>query len=317
MNIVITGSNGIIGRQLLSELLISYPDAFFFILNRRNIPGTDSERIRSIEIDLLTAEEHAIESLMQRIRPAFLFHLAWDTGHADYLSTPNNTAWEQRSILLINSFYSNGGKKFIGMGSSIEYDWSFPPPFNTKLSPVNRNGFLYGASKLNVARHLESLTGISYLWARIFFVFGPGQGASRLVPLIINNILGNAAPLAIHPALQRDYLSTFEIARQIRMMHETDYSGAVNICSGRSTYITGIVEMIESIMQKKATFSDKLFADKFDNPTLYGDTSIINKYYNGYEYSEQMFLLDMRATVAYYTQTTESSFVKKKTDESR
>jgi nucleoside-diphosphate-sugar epimerase len=300
MKILITGSNGIIGRQILNELIINYPGSDIYAVNRTISNNYKAAEVQTVELDILNADESTIVSLFERTKPSLFFHLAWDTNHSDYLSSSNNVKWEEQSKVLIDCFYRSGGRRFVGVGSSIEYDWKELSPFDENSSKVGGNGWLYGVSKLNVARYLESLKDVSYLWCRIFFVFGPGQSPTRLIPLIIQNIAGNKDPLSLNLELKRDYLSTFEIARQIVMMQKTDYSGPVNICSGKGTEIGEIVNLISELLNKKTDLSPVKYDDKFEIERLYGSLKVLKNYYDNYTYSADDFKRDMQKTIEYY-----------------
>ena len=296
MRIMITGSNGIIGRQLLVQLIEMYPDSEFFVLNRgANL--FDHKRVKGKKIDMLTVDRVGIDSIIKNIRPEILFHLAWETSHGNYLDAADNVAWEKLSVLLIDSFYNSGGKKFIGIGSSIEYEWTEKSPFVESGTKLTGNKWMYGHSKLNVYKYLENLTGSSYIWGRVFFVFGPGQSKSRLVPLIINNAINGANPLTINGSLKRDYISTFEIAKQIIMMQRTDYSGSVNICSGRAIRLHDIVSYVAEYTQKEISRSETDYKDSFEIENLSGSLALLKKYYPDYDYTVRDFKKDLALTI--------------------
>jgi len=297
MKILLTGSNGIIGTQLLNELLINYPTAEIVVVNRRPNAFISDRKIESIELDFLTIDKSVSDSLFNRIRPDLFFHAAWDTAHTGYLNTVDNLKWEQISIMLIDSFYSAGGKRFVGIGSSIEYDWKLKNPFSESSSPLSGNKWLYGLAKLNVFKHLSSLVNSSYLWCRVFFVFGPGQAKTRLVPLIINSAFNGGPPLKMNTDLQRDYISTFEIAKQIVMMQKTNYSGPVNICSGKAKRLGDIVQSVSRQTHKEIVLSAEKYPDNFELNSLEGSLDLMQKYYTGYEYSQYQFEKDILRTI--------------------
>jgi nucleoside-diphosphate-sugar epimerase len=301
MKILITGSNGIIGKQLLLELIKNYPDAEFIVVNRKlsTVKCNHKIKIQSVQLDLLTATDKEIRLIMDSFRPELCFHLAWDTSHGDYLNTPDNIKWEQISIILIDEFYRSGGSKFIGIGTSIEYDWSQPSPFHEKNTPLTGSKWLYGQSKLKVYQYLASLNNVSYLWCRVFFVFGPGQSSSRLVPKIINSALLNDQSLSMNLFLKRDYISTFEIAKQIVLMQGTSYSGPVNICSGKPLELGYIVDCLNKILKKNIYISPAPYQDNFEIESVSGTANLINEYYSDYNYSLNNFYSDMERTVNY------------------
>jgi nucleoside-diphosphate-sugar epimerase len=294
--IFISGSSGIIGKQLIKQLYLTYPNTTIYELGRKK------ENIDSyfIELDLLNSNSLEIDAVFNKYKPVLFFHLAWCTNHTDYLISEENVLWEQSTINLINSFYNSGGQKFIGIGSSIEYDWKYPSPFNEHNSKLNGNNWSYGKSKINIFNYLSNISNISFQWDRIFFVFGPGQSKNRLIPLIINNAINNTKPLSINLNIGRDYISTFEIARQISMMSTTSYSGSLNICSGKSTLLSDIVSKIEKITQKKVTISTDEFIDNFDVQNISGCQDIIKLHFPDYKYTEYDFENDLKETIKYF-----------------
>jgi nucleoside-diphosphate-sugar epimerase len=294
--IFITGSTGIIGKQLINQLYLTYPTAIIYEISRKNVNGEKNH----IELDLLNTNSIKVEAIFNHYKPYLFFHLAWCTNHSNYLVSEENILWEKVTINLINSFYNSGGHKFIGIGSSIEYDWKYPSPFNEFNSKLNGNNWIYGKSKINIFNYLSNIPNISFQWDRVFFVFGPGQDKNRLIPLIINNALNNSDPLSINLNLGRDYISTFEISRQISMMSTTSYCGSLNICSGKSTLLGDLVSKIESITRKKVTISSNKFKDNFDVQNISGCQDVIKLYFSDYKYSEDDFVNDLKRTIEYF-----------------
>ena len=297
MVIFISGSSGIIGKQLIKQLMLTYINATIYELTRKE----DNTVENSIIIDLLNMDAHKTDILFNKFKPRLFFHLAWCTNHSDYLVSTENILWEKLTINLINSFYDSGGHKFIGIGSSIEYDWkNNATHYHEITASLNGNNWIYGQSKLNVFKYLSSLKNISYQWDRVFFVFGPGQTRNRLIPLIINNALNNTDALSINLNLSRDYISTFEIAKQITLMSTTSYSGSLNICSGRSILLDDLVSKIENLTSKKVTISANKYNDNFEIEDIYGSQDIIKSYLPNYNYSEYDFNEDLKKTIKYY-----------------
>lgn len=296
MIIFITGSTGIIGKQLVKQLYLTYPTAAIYEISRKNVNVEKNH----IELDLLNTNYIKVEAIFNHYKPSLFFHLAWCTNHSNYLVSEENILWEKATVNLINSFYNSGGHKFIGIGSSIEYDWNYLSPYNEFNSKLNGNNWLYGKSKINIFNYLSNIPNISFQWDRIFFVFGPGQSENRLIPLIINNALNNSEPLSVNLNLGRDYISTFEISRQISMMSTTSYCGSLNICSGKSTLLGDLVSKIETITRKKVTISSNEFKDNFDVQNISGCQDVIKLYFSDYKYSEDDFVNDLKETIEYF-----------------
>lgn len=294
MNILVSGSKGLIGRQLIKQLKIVYPDAKIYELNRT----IDLSNELSISLDLLTTDKSKCEEIFEKVKPKLFFHLAWNTDHKDYLTSVKNKLWEEVTINLIDAFYESGGYKFIGIGSSIEYDWSEKVPFSEYETSLNGNGWEYGKSKLNVYKYLQNKPDITFLWCRVFFVFGPGQDQSRLVPLLINNALYQGSSLKVNNSLSRDYISTFEISKQISVASMSSYCGAINICSGMSIQLKELIISIEMITKSKISLSEELFVDKFEVLDIYGCNKRISEISKGYKYTIENLVVDLERTIS-------------------
>ena len=304
MRILITGSNGIIGQQVLDALIKESDEYEIFLINR-SIPNKYSKyeksKIKFYEIDLLKIETNDIDELMKLINPEIFIHLAWNTNHNEYLTTTDNLLWESVTINLINYFYIAGGRKFIGIGTSLEYDWTdlSDKKLNEFTSNLSGSQWLYGQSKLKIFRHLESIKNIEYLWCRVFFVFGPNQEESRLLPKILNSFNDINSPISLNLNLRRDYISTFEIAKQLIMLMKVNYSGPVNICSGNSIELNFFVEASSKILNKPTNISKNSYKDDFELKDISGDLGVINMLFNNYEYTKKNIESDIKKTINY------------------
>jgi nucleoside-diphosphate-sugar epimerase len=93
MKILISGSNGIIGRQLIRDLYEFYPNAQFIELNRSISKLEVNPRIISLNINLLSAKDKELEDILNKYKPRLFFHLAWETSHGEYLNSSYNIEW--------------------------------------------------------------------------------------------------------------------------------------------------------------------------------------------------------------------------------
>ena len=94
---------------------------------------------------------------------------------------------------------------------------------------------LYGRAKLATASVLEAYGnpgGMSAAWARLFFLFGPHEHSSRLVPSLVNDLLSSKPARCRSATAVRDFLHVDDAARAIVALFNSDVSGPVNIGSG-------------------------------------------------------------------------------------
>ena len=85
-------------------------------------------------------------------------------------------------------------KKFIQIGSSVEYGFSKSPISEDKKTNVLKLKSVYGESKAKASNYLINVSkdrNLKYIIIRPFLIYGPGQSINRLIPNTIINCLKN------------------------------------------------------------------------------------------------------------------------------
>ena len=131
-------------------------------------------------------------------------------------------------------------------GTCAEYEWGARGRFVERQTPLVPQT-LYGAAKHGlgvVAQAYARQEGLSLAWGRIFFTFGPGEAAGRLVPSVARALLrGEEAPVT-HGAQVRDFLAVDELAAAFVALLESPVEGAVNVASGEPIALRQLVAMV-------------------------------------------------------------------------
>ncbi|MGB0904315.1 MAG: NAD-dependent epimerase/dehydratase family protein, partial [Mangrovicoccus sp.] len=172
--ILVTGATGLIGRAAVAALLEK--DCEVIALSRReplDLPG-----ISPVICDV--TDPVAVDQVLRNTQVETLLHLAWLTG-AERWHGAENLDWVGHSLHLVRSFAEAGGRRVVGAGSCAEYDWTDGGVLS-ETSPL-RPATAYGAAKAATGLALcgcAKALGLSLAWARIFFVFGPGEPRGRL-----------------------------------------------------------------------------------------------------------------------------------------
>jgi nucleoside-diphosphate-sugar epimerase len=187
---------------------------------------------------------------MADVRPTHLLHLAWYVPPGKYWTSLENIRWLEASLDLLQQFAEHGGSRVVTAGTCAEYSWSpggVCHELNTPLEPAS----LYGASKDALRRMQESLAnqlGFSSAWGRVFFPYGPGEPADRLVPSVIQRLLrGEPAPCS-HGRQVRDFMHVDDVARAFAVLLDSDRAGVVNIASGCPVTIADVVMTIGDLL---------------------------------------------------------------------
>lgn len=241
--LLITGATGFIGRACVSVLNNS-PDYEIHAISRKKL---NQSNISWHLCDLLNFDE--TKSLIETLKPDFLIHLAWYVEFQDYLHSMQNYDYINATVNLYKQFSINGGKNAVLAGTCAEYDSSLEnPDEHAHLNP-NTN---YGKAKKQTYELISELykknsTYASFIWTRLFNLFGPYEDLNRLFPYIISNYLAKQIPQIKNPNVIRDYTFVENLAETLVALLKANCSGAINIGSGD---IYSLAEINDIIRQK-------------------------------------------------------------------
>ncbi len=235
--VLVTGAAGFIGRHSLAALA-GRAEETHAVSSR--VPTHPEGGVHWHRADLLSSGGAA--ELLSEVAPSHLLHLAWFSGHREIYQSPENNRWVQPSLDLLQAFREHGGERAVLAGSCAEYDWSegLCSELATPLRPVTT----YGAAKVALFRAYEEViarTGFSGAWARIFFLFGPGEPETRLLASVIRSLLVGEPARCTHGEQLRDYLYVGDVADALVTLLASDVTGAINIASGEAPPIKELV----------------------------------------------------------------------------
>lgn len=247
--VLLTGSSGFIGRQVLNNLISK--GHHVHCINRKRGQFIHPQ-VTYYEVDLLQVSTTTLSQYLKQINANLCIHCAWYTNHKDYLIAKINKDWVRASKKLADVFYQTGGKRFIGLGTCIEYqpeDGKYCKEDKTKIGPQT----LYAQCKVEFFNHLKSFdydSNQSYAWARIFFVYGPNDRKGRLIPYIFNQLKMGKQAIPRYGGLRRDYIYIDDLAEQIVQIAKSNAIGAINTGTGQGLTIQSIFNTIGSLLQK-------------------------------------------------------------------
>lgn len=237
--VLVTGATGFVGRAILGPLAARGFEVH--AVSRRPPAGAGWHAA-----DLL--DEAAARRLLHDLRPAILIHAAWYVAHGRFWTAPENTAWLEASTALFGHAAAAGTRRILGIGTCAEYADQAPGdgapwPESRPVAPATP----YGHAKAALAARLAALAdrhGLSWAWARLFLLYGPGEPEARLVPSVMRALLAGRDAACASGLPVRDFASTAHIGRALAALAAAAVEGPVNVASGEGRSIRAVVETI-------------------------------------------------------------------------
>jgi nucleoside-diphosphate-sugar epimerase len=234
----VTGAGGWLGSHLVRWLInkpsTAGPTPVVFALVR---PGADLWRLRDIQASLNMVEcdlgdRSELDARLAAIRPDVCFHFAWYAVPGLYLRSNENLEAMEASVFLALRLAALECRRFVGIGTCFEYAMRREPL--SESSPTEPRS-VYAASKLAFQLLLQQIAEAAqmrWLWARVFYQFGPYEDARRLVPTVVRAMLAGEPALLTSGEQVRDFLHVEDVAAAIGTAAFSRVDGIVNIGSG-------------------------------------------------------------------------------------
>lgn len=224
MRIAVTGSAGFIGRHALAAL--------------------ETAGHAPVALDRSVVDHHAEPERAAAIVAGAdaLLHLAWP-GLSDFRDPRHVTEWLPADARFLQAALSAGCTRLVVAGTCLEYGLrSGALREDLATDPI----LAYPIAK-DALRRLAAIeaarVGASLAWARIFYLYGPGQAAKSLLAQLDAAIERGDAVFPMSGGEQlRDYSPVEAVAARLVALAASSASGPVNICSGEPISVRGLVE---------------------------------------------------------------------------
>lgn len=262
--ILITGSTGFIGKELLKSL----KHRKVYILSRKKVKKKYNKHI-NIRCDL--RKKNNIKSILTKISPTIIYHLAW-YGIPTF-DRKNFQINKEITDNLIECINKSTCKKIIISGSCAEYGNTMSC---VKESSKTAKEISSLGKQKNYIRNLffkKLDKKIICIWSRIFYVYGLGQRKGSLLSSI-SSCKEKFFQLK-SPNTYNDYIYIKDVINALIIVKNFNKSLIVNICTGRSLsnlYFATVFAKLNDIKiftkKSKITTKKKLF---------YGSNKLLKK----------------------------------------
>ena len=247
MNVLITGATGFIGAALCRELL-EYGHTVTAVVR------PESKHINKIPNGIQIVEL-ALEDISEMTgRFDLCYHLAW-----------NGSAGEMRhdfDVQLSNIKYTVdtmrcakklGCHKFIGAGSQAEYGVVHS---RCREDMPTDPFMMYGAAKLStyhMSKIVAEQEGISFVWPRIYSVYGVGENQGTLISYLMD-CFWNHEPAELSSCDNMwDFMYITDCVKALRMLGEnSNTSGIYNVSTGTPALLKQFVNRARQVIDPSA-----------------------------------------------------------------
>jgi nucleoside-diphosphate-sugar epimerase len=255
----LTGANGFIGRQVLSQLG-----------DRFELHCTSRKPIEAFShwhpIDLRDSD--ACTALIKAVRPEILVHAAWNTEHGEFWEATDNDDWLEAGRVLFSAFAKAGGRRIVACGSCAEYPgMSNRPRRECETIELSEPATRYGRAKLALLSHLRDLP-IDHAWARIFYPYGEHENEHRLVPSIATALRDGRPALCSSGRQVRDFIDVRELGRSIALLAKSSLTGVINLGQGAPISIAQLAFLLGEIAGKPELIELGALPDRLGEPAL-------------------------------------------------
>jgi len=244
-NVLVTGASGFVGSHLTRVLLTSGVAVEALVR-----PESDLSRISHLlahprltlrRIDLTNAAE--TRDLIGRTAADACIHLAW--SHANPGQSLNFSA------SLVDGLVANGCPRLILAGTCFEYDIkgnvALSEDSPTKpLQPTDEAKLELEAYAAGKCMAIDT----TCVFARLFYLYGPGQPVRHLVPYVITRLLAGDEALLTSGHQRKDYLHVEDVAAALCALAGGEVSGVVNVGSGHTFAVSEIAIKLGEILDR-------------------------------------------------------------------
>ena len=254
MKIFITGGEGFIGSHVVTKLLTRKHK--LLLLSRNPSLGRKKKFRGAVFVKGDLKNIKAWAKKLRQFKPDVVMHLAWEGLESYDFSAKTSSRNLMNSLNLISLAASLGCKKFLSTGSSWEYGrlrGKFRESDPLEFGGHVPNFIIAKRAIRSFGEQIARESGMQFLWARLFFVYGPGQKSRALIPSLVQSFQNGKTPEVKNKLGANDFVYVEDVAEAIvKILEKSKKSSVVyNIGSGHLTSVARIANLVAKNFGKK------------------------------------------------------------------
>ncbi|HYV37358.1 MAG TPA: NAD(P)-dependent oxidoreductase [Gemmataceae bacterium] len=245
MRIFITGGTGFLGRPLCMALR----EHELLVLSRN--PANADLPARMLQGDLF--EPALWTKQLQAFQPETCLHLAW-SNLPDY-SLANCAKNFHAGLELFQCLVEMRCPRLVITGTCFEYSKLTGCVTEDRIGMAPSVFPAFKTAQRIVGESLFSQSSTTFLWARPFFVYGPGQRKTSLIPSVIQSFMRGVPPEIQTPRALQDFIHVDDVASGLAKLATSEApAGIYNLGSGRATRVADIVNLIARLLHRPEVY---------------------------------------------------------------
>ncbi len=294
--LLVIGGTGFLGFHLIKKCIAKG----WIITSVSTTKPKKKKRIKNVNYITLDITKNSMISKKIKGKYDFVVNFGGYVNHNEKRKTYDSHYIGCKN--LVNFFLKKNIKKFVQVGSSVEYG-------STK-SPQKENVFLdtkflkstYGKAKLLATRNLlfhHKKSNFPCIIIRPYLVYGPMQDFNRFIPLIIKGCLTNSKFPCSNGNQVRNFLYVDDFVDGVLMCLKNNTTGEIfNIGHSKSIRIKDIIIKIKKMIKKGQPDFGKVKIRKDEIIKLYPNIDKIKKTINWKP--KVSFNSGLKKTIKYY-----------------
>ena len=296
--ILVTGGTGFIGTNFINLLLKKNNFKIFSLSEKKIKKNFQKKRVNYIFCELQNKKK--LKKIISKYKFDFVINFAGNINHKEKKKTYDTHYLGLKN--LVEVLLNKGLKKFIQIGSSVEYGFLKSPQKEISNIKLKNLKSTYAKSKLLSTNYLLNLSKKKKFPAiiiRPYLVYGPYQSLDRLIPNTIYKCLKNESFDCSKGNQIRNFIYIEDFIKMIfKCLFVESHGLILNIGSTKNYKVKYVINKIKKLVNSGYPKFGKIKLRKDEPKNLYPDLSLLKKTIN---FKEEIKIENgLIKTISYY-----------------